>query len=92
MAAEFEHDDHILVQDGKTLEIFHRDVAGSSRFHVAFLGVHATPHRDGFKVRVGRRHGEDAIVDGVRLTMSQERFAEFQRFIALAIAARDRTA
>jgi hypothetical protein len=79
------------VQDGRTLEIFHRDVSGSSRFHVAFLGVHATPHGDGFKVRLGRRYGEDTIVDGIRLTMNQERFAEFQTFIALAIAARDRT-
>ncbi|WP_336204176.1 hypothetical protein [Nonomuraea sp. LPB2021202275-12-8] len=91
MAAEFELDDYILVQDGRVLEIFHRDVSESTRFHVAFVGIDVQPRGEEYKVRIGRRHGEDMIVDGIRLTMDQERFARFREFIAGAIAARDLT-
>ncbi|MEV0349457.1 hypothetical protein AB0H88_27100 [Nonomuraea sp. NPDC050680] len=91
MAAEFELGDYILVQDGRTLEIFHRGLSESMRYHVAFLGVDARPHGDGFKVHLGTRHGDDQVNGGVKLKMSQEEFARFREFIALAIAARDRT-
>ncbi|WP_030921591.1 hypothetical protein [Streptosporangium amethystogenes] len=90
MAAEFQLGDYILVQDDRTLEIFHRGLAESSRYHVVFLGVDAQPHGDGFKVRVGTRQGDDQVTGGVRLKMNQEEFARFRDFIALAIAARDR--
>ncbi|MFI6788796.1 hypothetical protein ACIBG4_15840 [Nonomuraea sp. NPDC050383] len=89
MAAEFELGDYILVQDGRTLEVFHRAVEGM-RYHVAFLGVDARPHGDGFKVHLGARQGNDDIYGGVKLTMNQEEYARFRSFIALAIAARDR--
>ncbi|MGJ6966245.1 hypothetical protein ACSDR0_30485 [Streptosporangium sp. G11] len=90
MAAEFQLGDYILVQDGRTLEIFHRGLSESSRYHVAFLGVDVQPHGDGFKVRLGSRRGDDQVVGGVRLKMDQEEFARFRGFIALAVAARDR--
>jgi hypothetical protein len=89
MAAEFQLGDYILVQDGRTLEIFHRDLLESSRYHVAFLGVDVQPHGDGFKVRLGVRRGDNPIIGGVRLKMNQEEFARFRDFIALSIAARD---
>lgn len=89
MAAEFELGNHILVQDGRTLEIFHRGLSESMRYHVAFLGVDVQPHSDGFKVQLGARRGGDQVVGGVRLKMNQEEFARFREFIALAIAARD---
>ncbi|MEV1250129.1 hypothetical protein ACIBO2_53970 [Nonomuraea sp. NPDC050022] len=57
---------------------------------MAFLGVDARPHGDGFKVHLGTGHGDD-VYGGVKLKMSQEEFARFREFIALAIAARDRT-
>ncbi|MEU8150402.1 hypothetical protein [Nonomuraea sp. NPDC048901] len=90
MAAEFELGDYILVQDGRTLEIFHRGLSESMRYHVAFVGVDARPHGDGFKVHLGSRQGDDQVYGGVKLKMSQEEFARFREFIALAIAARDR--
>ncbi|GAA0992177.1 hypothetical protein GCM10009555_080780 [Acrocarpospora macrocephala] len=89
MAAEFQLGDYILVQDGRTLEIFHRGLSESSRYHVVFLGVDVQPHGDGFKVRLGVRRGDDQVIGGVRLKMNQEEFARFRDFIALAIAARD---
>ncbi|WP_061295110.1 hypothetical protein [Herbidospora cretacea] len=89
MAAEFQFDDYILVQDGRTLEIFHRNQSESTRYHVAFLGVDVQPHRDGFKVRLGARRGDDQIVGGVSLKMDPEEFERFRAFIGLAIAARD---
>jgi hypothetical protein len=66
-------------------------VRAGARYHVAFLGVDARPHGDGFKVHLGTRHGDDQVNGGVKLKMSQEEFARFREFIALAIAARDRT-
>jgi hypothetical protein len=91
MAAEFELGDHILVQDGRTLEIFTRSLSESLRYHVAFLGVNVKPRGDEFKVRLGVKYGDDQIVGGVRLSMNAEQFARFREFIALATAARDRT-
>ncbi|MCW2915478.1 MAG: hypothetical protein JWN52_3546 [Actinomycetia bacterium] len=90
MAAEFELGDYILVQDGRTLEVFHRS-SDARRYHVAFLGVDVKPHGDEFKVRIGSKYGDDQIINGVRLNMNSEQFARFREFIALAIAARDRT-
>jgi hypothetical protein len=89
MAAEFELGDYILVQDGRTLEVFHRGLSESTRYHVAFLGVDARPHGDGFKVQLGARRGDDQVIGGVRLKMDRGEFARFREFIALAIAARD---
>jgi hypothetical protein len=91
MAAEFALGDYILVQDDRTLEVFHRVLSESSRYHVAFLGVDVKPRGDKFKVRLGARHGDDQIVGGVALTMDAEQFARFREFIALAIEARDST-
>lgn len=91
MAAEFELGDYILVQDGRTFEIFHRTSSESRRYHVAFLGVDVKPRGDEFRVRLGARVGDDQIVGGVRLSMNPEQFARFREFMALAIAARDRT-
>ncbi|WP_031168317.1 hypothetical protein [Streptosporangium roseum] len=91
MAAEFELGDYILVQDGRTFEIFHRTLSESKRYHVAFLGVDVKPRGDEFRVRLGARIGDDQIVGGVRLSMDPEQFARFREFMALAIAARDRT-
>ncbi|WP_405140505.1 hypothetical protein OG589_26455 [Sphaerisporangium sp. NBC_01403] len=90
MAAEFELGDYILVQDGRTLEVFHRTLSESMRYHVAFLGVDVQPRGDEFRVRLGAKNGDD-IINGVRLRMDSEQFAGFREFIALAIAARDRT-
>ncbi|MFI6456218.1 hypothetical protein ACIBF6_32210 [Streptosporangium amethystogenes] len=90
MAAEFQLGDYILAQDGRTLEIFHRGLSESSRYHVAFLGVDVQPYSGGFKVRLGARQGDDQVIGGTRLKMNQEEFARFRDFIALAIAARDR--
>ncbi|WP_066375246.1 hypothetical protein [Herbidospora mongoliensis] len=89
MAAEFHLGDYILVQDGRTLEIFHRDLSESSRYHVAFLGVDVQPRGDAFKVRLGARRGDNQVIGGVGLKMNQEEFTRFREFIALAIAARD---
>jgi hypothetical protein len=89
MATEFAFDDEILVLDGRVLEIFHRGVEESVRYHVAFLRITATPDGPGFRVRLGRAHGADDIVGGRRWKMTAERFAGFQAFIADAIAARD---
>lgn len=91
MAAEFELGDYILVQDGRTFEVFHRTLSESRRYHVAFLGVDVKPRGDEFRVRLGARIGDDQIVGGIRLSMDQEQFARFREFMALAIAARDRT-
>jgi hypothetical protein len=91
MAAEFKFDDYILVQDGRTLEIFHRTLSESMRYHVAFLGVDVKPHGDEFKVHVGAKSSYDQATGGVRLRMNAEQFARFREFIALAIAARDNT-
>ncbi len=74
MAAEFQFGDYILVQDGRTMEIFHRDLSESRRYHVAFLGVDVQPHRDGFKVRLGARRGDDQVTGGVSLKMNAEEF------------------
>ncbi|MFI6921878.1 hypothetical protein ACIBIZ_18185 [Nonomuraea spiralis] len=90
MAAEFAIGDYILVQDGRTFEIFHC-LAEARRYHVAFLGVDAKPHGDGFKVTIGTRY-KDGIVNGVSLKMDQQQFARFQNFMAAAIEARDGTA
>ncbi|TMS00544.1 hypothetical protein [Nonomuraea basaltis] len=89
MAAEFEFGDYILVQDGRTLEVFHQGLSESRRYHVAFLGVDVQPHGDWFKVHLGARRGDDQVIGGVRLKMDGEQFARFRDFIALAIAARD---
>ncbi|MFI5959265.1 hypothetical protein [Cryptosporangium sp. NPDC051539] len=89
MATEFVFDRQILVLDGRVLEIFHRDTEESLRYHVAFLRIEATPHRDGFKVRLGRAYGENDIMGGRRWTMTADEFAAFRVFIADAIAARD---
>ncbi|MET8334088.1 hypothetical protein ABZV14_29525 [Streptosporangium canum] len=91
MAAEFELGDYILVQDGRTFEIFRPLASESLRYHVAFLGVDVKPRGDEFKVRIGARNGDDHIFGGIRLSMDQEQFARFREFMALAIAARDRT-
>ncbi|MER5418887.1 hypothetical protein [Streptosporangium roseum] len=91
MAAEFELGDYILVQDGRTFEIFRRMSSESIRYHVAFLGVDVKPRGDEFRVRLGARNGDDQILGGVRLSMDPEQFARFREFMALAIAARDRT-
>jgi hypothetical protein len=89
MAAEFELGDYLLVQDGRTLEVFHRGLPESMRFHVAFLGVDVKSRGEEFKVRLGVKSGKDQITGGVRLTMNPEEFARFREFIALATAARD---
>ncbi|MEV6867524.1 hypothetical protein AB0M44_41845 [Streptosporangium subroseum] len=89
MAAEFELGDYILVQDGRTLEIFHRTLSESTRYHVAFLGVDVKPRGDEFKVQLGARNGKDQVIGGVKLSMNAEEFGRFREFIALAIAARD---
>jgi hypothetical protein len=87
MAAEFAIGEYILMQDGRTFEIFHC-LTDPRRYHVAFLGVDAKPHNDGFKVTIGTRYKGD-VVNGVRLKMDQQEFARFQEFMALAIKARD---
>lgn len=89
MATEFALADEILMLDGRVLEIFHRGVEESVRYHVAFLRVTATPDGAGFRVRLGRAHGADDITGGRRWKMTAEQFAGFQTFIADAIAARD---
>ncbi|MFD8562693.1 hypothetical protein ACWDOR_36410 [Streptosporangium canum] len=89
MAAEFAIGEYILVQDDRTFEIFHC-LTEARRYHVAFLGVDAKPHGDGFKVTIGTRY-KDRIVNGVPLKMDQQQFARFQDFIAAAIEARDGT-
>jgi hypothetical protein len=89
MATEFAFDNQIMVLDGRVLEIFHRDTEESLRYHVAFLRIEATPYVDGFKVRLGRAYGDNDITGGRRWKMPAPLFAEFQKFIALAIAARD---
>jgi hypothetical protein len=89
MATEFTFEDYILVQDGRTFEIFHRDLEESRRYHVAFLGVDVKPQGDNFKVSIGRRVPGDHLVGGARMKMNQQEFARFREFIALAIAARD---
>ena len=89
MATEFAFDEQILVLDGRVLEIFHSGTEESVRYHVAFLRINATPKGDGYRVRLGRAHGEDDIVGGRRWDMSADQFARFRAFIADAIAARD---
>ncbi|MET8141521.1 hypothetical protein ABZU32_14535 [Sphaerisporangium sp. NPDC005288] len=89
MAAEFELGDHILVLDGRVLEIFRRDASESMRYHVAFVGVDAQPKGEGFKVRLGARRHDDTILGGLSLKMDREQFQRFSAFMALAIAARD---
>ncbi|MER6170767.1 hypothetical protein [Streptosporangium sp. NPDC001681] len=91
MAAEFELGDYILVQDGRVLEIFHRTLSSVRRYHVTFLGVDAKPRGNGFKVVLGSRGGDDRITNGVPLNMDAEEFERFREFIALAMAARDRS-
>ncbi|MEV7966346.1 hypothetical protein AB0O34_10230 [Sphaerisporangium sp. NPDC088356] len=91
MAAEFHLGDYILVQDGRTLEIFHRTLSSVRRHHVAFLGVDAKPRGDGFQVQIGSRSEDDRIVNGMGLRMDAEQFARFREFMAPAIAARDQT-
>jgi hypothetical protein len=89
MATEFMFEEYILVQDGRTLEIFHRSMEESMRYHVAFVGVDVQPHGDDFKVRLGRRLADDQIIGGVRMKLSRQEFARFREFIASAITARD---
>lgn len=88
MATEFLHDDHILVLDGRVLEIFHRGVTESRRYHVAFMGVSVKPKGDRYQVRVGPVVGDD-LFGGVGLSMDGPAFQRFQEFIGLARAARD---
>ncbi|MFI7547153.1 hypothetical protein [Actinoplanes sp. NPDC049599] len=89
MATEFALEQEIILLDGRVLEIFHSGTEESTRYHVSYLRINATPHRDGVKVRLGRAYGKDDITGGRRWTMSAEKFAEFQVFIADAITARD---
>ncbi|MFG1708005.1 hypothetical protein ACFLIM_32830 [Nonomuraea sp. M3C6] len=89
MAAEFAIGEYILVQDGRTFEIFHR-LTDPRRYHVAFLGVDAKPHGDGFRVTIGTRYN-DRIANGVPLKMDQQQFARFQEFMDPVIEARDGT-
>lgn len=89
MATEFAFDNQIMVLDGRVLEIFHRDTEESLRYHVSFLRIDGKPHGDGFKIRLGRAHGDNDIVGGRRWRMTAEQFAAFREFIAPAIAARD---
>ncbi|AWS44236.1 hypothetical protein [Streptosporangium sp. 'caverna'] len=91
MATEFEVGDYILVQDGRILEIFHRTLSSVKRFHVAFLGVYAKPRRNGFKVIIGSKDGNDQIVNGLPLDMNPEELERFREFMAPLIAARDHT-
>lgn len=87
MAAEFAIGEYILVQDGRTFDIFHR-LTDTRRYHVAFLGVDAKPHGDGFKVTIGARYG-DRIANGVSLKLDQLQFARFQEFMKPVLEARD---
>lgn len=89
MATEFAFDEQILVLEGRVLEIFHSGTEETTRYHVNFLRINATPHGDGYKVRLGRAYGKDDIMGGRRWKMSAETFAGFRDFIAGAIAARD---
>ena len=89
MATEFAFGDEILLLDGRVLEVFHSGTEESLRYHVSYLRINATPHGDGFKVRLGRAYGDDDIVGGRRWKMNAEQFAGFRTFIADAIAARD---
>jgi hypothetical protein len=89
VATEFALKDEIMVLDGRVLELFNRHTDVSERYHVAFLRISATPHGDGFKVRLGRAYGENDIMGGRRWKMTAEQFAEFRVFIADATAARD---
>jgi len=89
MATEFALEDQIMVLDGRVLEIFHSGTEESLRYHVSYLRISATPHGDGFKVRLGRAYGENDITGGRRWKMTAEQFAGFRTFIADAIAARD---
>jgi hypothetical protein len=88
MATEFLHDDHILVLDGRVLEIFRRHNQESIRFHVAFLGIYVKPKGDKFKVQVGSGYGEQ-VLGGSWLTLDAAEFERFKAFVALATAARD---
>jgi hypothetical protein len=89
MATEFALENEILVLDGRVLEIFHSGAEESVRYHVSYLRINATPHGEGFKVRLGRAYGKDDIMGGRRWKMTSEQFAGFRTFIADAIAARD---
>jgi hypothetical protein len=89
MATEFAFEEQILVLDGRVLEIFHSGAEESTRYHVSFLRINATPHFDGYKVRLGRAYGENDIAGGRRWKMNAEQFAEFRVFLADVIAARD---
>ena len=89
MATEFAIDEQIMVLDGRVLEIFHSGTEESLRYHVAHLRINATPHGDGFKVRLGRAYGADDITGGRRWKMTAAQFAGFRAFIADAITARD---
>ena len=89
MATELAFGDEILLLDGRVLEVFHSGTEESLRYHVSYLRINATPHGDGFKVRLGRASGENDIVGGRRWKMTAEQFAGFRAFIASAIAARD---
>ena len=89
MATEFALADEIMVLDGRVLEIFHSGTEESLRYHVNHVRINATPHGDGFKVRLGRPSGADDIIGGRRWKMTSEQFAGFRAFIADAIAARD---
>jgi hypothetical protein len=89
MATEFLHENHIIVLDGRTVEIFTRaSLREPYRFHVAFMGVYVKPKRDEFHVRIGHGVGED-VMGGVTMTMDGATFERFRAFIAQATAARD---
>ncbi|MFD0578654.1 hypothetical protein [Dactylosporangium darangshiense] len=88
MPTEFLHDDHILMLDGRVLDIFHRGMREPMRFHVAFMGVYVKPRGDVYKVQVGTLVGKD-VMGGVHLNMDASTFERFRQFIALATAARD---
>ncbi len=85
---QFRTDDITLILDGRVVEFFLTSGSEGERFHVDHFAVDARPDGDGLKIRFGARLSNDSIVRGGKATVPQGQLAEFQAFIAAAMAIR----
>jgi hypothetical protein len=82
-AVEAAFDDWVIRLDGTVIEVFHRLVDPSSRYHIRHVAVEATPRGNGLRMKVG--HETSGRIVGHRIDVPAE-----QRDAVLALFAESR--
>jgi hypothetical protein len=91
MPQEMQADNLIFRLDGRVVEVMATNSSWGNRTHVdAFAVMAKDPDRHGnIKIKIGRLIDGDFLNEGAAATLTPEEFARFERFHALAKAARD---